>query len=215
MGKLSECTAAELLDKLIACWSMWESNEDYYLNELAPAIICGSGAGHLSPNEEEIISLLRKTLSAKEWGRLSELIAERRANPRMEIESDRKRLKAKRERRRREEEGHRRREAERLAREREEAEERRGREEALRERKQTLLDRIHSAFDSDFLSADQCWKRHPDRGLLSDAEYLESKVRFIQEWARREVNQSLDAQSSPTQKNSAPGLSNRIPCATA
>lgn len=31
MGGMMENTALDLIDKLIGCWSDWESNEDYYL----------------------------------------------------------------------------------------------------------------------------------------------------------------------------------------
>ncbi|MGH8545903.1 MAG: UvrD-helicase domain-containing protein, partial [Gammaproteobacteria bacterium] len=191
-----EYTALDLIDKLIGCWSDWESNEDYYLKVLAPAIVQDEGAGPLMANEREIVIQLRKLLSALEWERLPELIAERHALRLEEIESDRKRLEAELEREHREQEERRRLEAERSAREREESEERRRREKQLRERKQAFITRARSTFESDFLKADGILRGDPNRELLSDAEYLELKSRFVQEWAHRVLAQKLDLQQA-------------------
>ena len=73
-----DLTALELIDMLIGGWNNWDSNEDYYLNELAPAIVRGTRTVHLTSDEKELLSHLRRRLSAGEWARLPKLISERR-----------------------------------------------------------------------------------------------------------------------------------------
>ena len=63
-------------------------------------------------------------------------------------------------------------------------------------RKDTFCARAWLAFDSGYLSADEHLLRDPDRSLLSQAEYLELKSRFAQEWAERELQQSLDVEQA-------------------
>jgi DNA helicase-4 len=191
-----EYIAINLIDRLIRCWSLWESNEDYYLKKLAPAIVRGDGTIKLLKEEQEIIDLLRPMLSSKEWAQLPELIAKRRAGQIEEIESGRKRREEKRERQRQEEEQRLRQEEQRLERQQREEAEHRRQDEELRERKQTLINRVRSALKSDFLSADEYLERDQDRDLLSNSEYLELKSRFVQEWARQELNKRLDEEQA-------------------
>jgi DNA helicase-4 len=196
-------TALDLIDQLLGCWSDWESNKNYYLKVLAPAIVGGEGAGHLMANEKEIIALLQGLLSAQEWERLPELIAKRHAHQLEEIESDRRRRERERERERLEAE--KRRKEEELRRERErreeehrrrEAEERRRREEEIRRRKQAFIARAHSTFESAFLEADTILIGDSDRMMFSDMEFFELKCQFVQEWASRELDQPLDIQQA-------------------
>lgn len=59
-----------LIDKLIACWSDWDSNEEYYLSVLAPNIVHSDGRAdgfrQLRGNEREIVVALRQQLSEEE-----------------------------------------------------------------------------------------------------------------------------------------------------
>lgn len=186
-------TALGLIDKLIRCWNDWESNEDYYLNVLAPDIVRGA-AQLVKQTEEPIVRQLKDMLSAEEWSRLPELIAGRRANRLDEIESDRKRLeerlRAEREaeaRRLQEAEEERRRLAEqaRLAAERE-------------ARKHALIERMLRGFEDDFLSADGTWRADPDSALLALDEYEQLKIEFIQQWEERTLSpeHGLDPQQA-------------------
>ena len=206
-----ENTALDLIDKLIRSWHDWHPNKDDYLDKLAHAIVQDSGVGALTADEQEIVRQLRGTLSDEKWKRLPELIKERRAGRREEIASDRKRLAQQRARRqadearRRQDEEQRARQQADEARRRQDEEQRarqqadearRRQDEKQRARQQALIDRTRSAFASDFLSADKRLQCDPDRGLLSDAEYLELKFQFIQEWAKRVLHQPLDVQQA-------------------
>lgn len=186
-------TALGLIDRLIRCWSDWESYEDYYLNVLAPEIVRGT-APLIKDTEAPLVRRLKAMLSAEEWARLPELIAARRANRLNEIESDRKRL-----------EEHLRAEREAAARQIQEAEEERrrlaekARLVAEREaRKQALVARILGAFEDDFLSIDSIWRSDPDSVLLSADEYEQRKTEFIQQWEKRTFNpeHGLDPQQA-------------------
>lgn len=84
-------TALERIDKLIACWNDWDSNEEYYLTILAPSIVRSDGSEHLLNNEQEIVAALRHLLSEAEWQQLPTLIAQRRVNNLNDLVSDRAR----------------------------------------------------------------------------------------------------------------------------
>ncbi len=99
-----EHTALERIDKLIACWNDWDSNEEYYLTILAPSIVRSDGSEHLLNNEQEIVAALRHLLSEAEWQQLPTLIAQRRVNNLNDLVSDRARAEAQREYERREDE---------------------------------------------------------------------------------------------------------------
>lgn len=188
MGAFLKNTARDLIDRLIGGWCVWELNKTYYLTVLAPAIVRGATEG-LTAAEQEIVDELRSELSSAEWERLPELIEARQVAVPEEAEARRRqeaeRLAGEREKA----EEHHRQEAERLARESAEAA-------ALHVRGQAFVGRAWSEFDSNFLSSDQLLRGDPDRGLLSDSEYLELKAKFVQEWAERELNQPLDLQQA-------------------
>jgi len=86
--------APALIDDLIACWSDWDINEDYYLTDLAPRIVRSPGSAQLNNREKEIVAALQKQLSQGEWQQLPTLIAQRRAGELKELDSDRERAKA-------------------------------------------------------------------------------------------------------------------------
>jgi len=201
-----EYTALDLIDKLINCWSLWDSQEDYYLNVLAPSIVRSDRSIKLMENEKEIISALRGLLSEEEWSKLPTLIEQRRNKELKELASDRERVKAQREAKRlKEEERVRRRELEdrkqreielelirqeRLRRKAEE--ERRKAEEAQIARKKALFRRLKDAFQRDFLSADRILAADPDAELISSKEYAEIKNQFVREWTDKGLKQPLD-----------------------
>lgn len=169
-----EHTALALIDELIACWTNWESNEDYYLTALAPSIVRSFGSAGLNDREREIVAALRRRLSQEEWHRLPALIAQRRAGKLKELDSDRERAEALRK-------------AER---------ERLRAEEAQIARKRALATRLEGVFESDFLSADEALAGNPDAGLITVSEYEERKTNFVRDWADRELGQSLDAEQA-------------------
>lgn len=170
-------TAPHLIDKLIACWKEWDSNEEYYLTVLAPGIVRSDGSAQLTSNEKKIFTALRRLLSNEEWQQLPSLIAQRRANMLRELASDRERAKIQSEANR-----HR---AEERARQKEE-------EEARRAAKRPLISRIKDSFESDFLAADGVLAADPDAKLVSSDEYDELKTRFVRDWADKELRQPLD-----------------------
>jgi DNA helicase-4 len=169
-----EHTALALIDKLIACWNYWESNEDYYLTELAPSIVHSPGSAGLNDREKEIVRALRQQLSQGEWHQLPALIAQRRAGHLKELDSDRERANALKE-----------------------AElERRRAEEARIARKRALVTRLEGVFESDFLSADEVLAIDPDANLVTSDEYEERKTNFVRDWADRELGQPLDSEQA-------------------
>ena len=170
-------TALHLIDKLIACWKDWESNEEYYLTVLAPGIVCSDGSAQLTSNEKKIFTALRRLLSNEEWQQLPSLIAQRRANELNELDSDRERVRIQSEASRQR--------AEELARQKKE-------EDARRAAKTALMSRIKESFESDFLTADRVLAADPDAKLVSTDEYDELKTRFVIDWAHKELGQRLD-----------------------
>lgn len=193
--------AIDLIDKLIESWSSWSSYEEYYLKNLAPAIV--TGEAKLAPKEREIVDQLQELLSDQEWDKLPELIASRRAARIMAIESDRIRIKAERESLRLATEERRRREAERVALERKEAEDRQRyeaeclrREEELNRKRQKFKVRARAEFEIDFLAADRVLSNDPGRILFSEAEYLGLKSEFVQAWANKHLKLRLDLQQA-------------------
>ena len=66
------------IDALVGAWSGWENFEDFYLNELIPAIILEHPHNQiLTPNENELVSRLKRTLTNEQWLNLSEIVRER------------------------------------------------------------------------------------------------------------------------------------------
>lgn len=186
-GRPLRLTALDLIDKLISCWLCWPSQGEYYLKDLAPSIVNGSAV--LPANEQKICDLLRELLSPEEWGSLPDLIAARRARRLEDIESDRIRREQERlERERHEEDERRKREQERLEKELRKAE--------LQRARQAFIDQAQSVFDSAFLNADTSLADEPGRSLFTNEQYLELKIKYVQDWAKRVLQQTLDPQQA-------------------
>ena len=64
--------------------------------------------------------------------------------------------------------------------------------------RKSLIVRITETFHSDFLSADLIFANDPDAALLSRDEYNDLKNRFVQSWAKRELDLSLDIEQAAT-----------------
>lgn len=62
--------------------------------------------------------------------------------------------------------------------------------------KKFFQDRAFKVFESNFLSADELLKDDPDRERLASKDYNEIKALFIQEWAKRELDETLDSQQA-------------------
>jgi DNA helicase IV len=176
-----EHTPLELIDKLIACWNTWDSNEAYYLTVLAPSIVRADGSEHLMSDEQKIVQELRHLLSEAEWQQLPTLIAQRRANNLYDLASDREWAEALRESKRREDE--------------ERARQKKV-EEAQIARKRALVARLKGRFESDYLSADGVLAADPDAELVIGAEYSALKSEFVQDWASRNLDQPLDSEQA-------------------
>jgi DNA helicase-4 len=185
-------TGLELIDELIACWPGWNALERYYLTELAPQIVRSTGHTWLPERERRIVSSLRGLLSEKEWSQLPELIEARRTNNLKALASDCERADALDAARRREveEQAGRKKECERQARERRQA------QEAEMARKIALIARLQDHFESDFLSADRVLAPDADAELVTGPEYQALKTRFVQDWAARTLQYSLDTEQA-------------------
>lgn len=59
-----------------------------------------------------------------------------------------------------------------------------------------LIAKIIELFHSDFLSADVIFAADPDAALLNRDEYNDIKNRFVQSWAKRELDLSLDIEQA-------------------
>lgn len=205
-GVTDAALSANLIDALIATLPKWDKYEDCYMAQVRRIVAGDSLQGSAVA---DIAELLRAQLTPAELNQLPQMVASRRAGQILVIQSDiehgerrhkellarrreEERQEREREERRRQEELARNSEEERLRREQEEAAERARLERELRARKQAFADRAPSAFESDFLSADEQLQADPDREALSDAEYLELKSRFARAWAQRELQQTLD-----------------------
>ncbi len=169
-----ERTTSKLIDDLIACWSDYDINEDFYVTDLVPRIVRSPNSARLNNREKGIVTTLQQRLSRGEWQQLPALIVQRRAGKLKELESDRERAKAL-----------------------EEAErERRRAEEARIVRKRALVARLAAVFESDFLSTDGVLAADPDAELLSADEYAELKASFVRGWAMRKLGQPLDPEQA-------------------
>ena len=198
-----EHTALEFIDKLIACWNDWESNEEYYLTDLAPSIVRADGSTQLVNNEAKTVAVLQRLLSKEEWSQLPTLIAERRAKRLRDLVSDRERARIREEKKHQEEEEQARRKEEEERKQREIECEREHREQLRHQteevqiaRKRALVARLETLLESDFLSADDVLVSDPDAELIRDEEYSEIKAHFVQDWAERELKQPLDSEQA-------------------
>jgi len=191
--------ALHLLDKLIGCWNDWEHQAEWYVSVLAAGIASFDPALSLTGEEKAITTQLHELLTEDEWSRLPELLRQRRAGKLQRLESDCRRDEAAEAARLREEERlSQQKEQEELERRKAEQErqrreqERRRAEEAVKARKRALIDRINHQFISDFLCAAQGLAADPDAELMSPGEFDELRVRFVQDWATRELHASID-----------------------
>ena len=183
----------KLIDQLIDCWSEWSTQEDYYLNVLAPSIVHSDGPPNATLQEEKIIRLLRTRMSSDDWQRLPEILCWRREwkknqsrraqeeqiRAHREREDRLRRLEQERERARKEEE-------ERLLRQKQEL-----------EQWNNLVAALKDVFERDFLTADawflqQCPNAPPRRRN----EYSRLKAEFIRDWALRELGEKLDREQA-------------------
>lgn len=203
-------TSIQLLDALIGHWCLWSENGDYYVNVLAPSIARGDGSQPLSDIDEAIVAELRRQLSAQEWQRLPALIVERRAHRLTELASDRDRARvdaeseqrAAEERAQREAEEEKERQAAEQERLRQETERRlatqRAQQEAekLAARRRAVALWLNGIFESDFLNADPQFADHADSQLFTEDDFHGLKARFVQQWAARELKETLDIEQA-------------------
>ncbi|NMB46675.1 MAG: UvrD-helicase domain-containing protein [Firmicutes bacterium] len=181
-------TAFELLHELIQLWRKWETNETYYLNTLAPAIMRGDDSFDLKDREKEIIAQLRELLSPEEWSHLPQLIAQCRTGTLNSLPSDEQRKQAsptKAQQRVRQllanhgKQQH----QERL---------KRRQEQTTRERQRRMQKEFQTILQRDFLGADQAFAAQADNSLLTPDDYVLLKTAFVQEWVRNNTKKPLD-----------------------
>lgn len=184
---MPDTTALDLLDELISGWNDWDTYASYYLTGLAPQIVARGSAAPLSPAELTLVNKLQRLLSSEEWTELPRLIEARRARQLDQLESDRQRQAAREEAVRAE--------AERLDRARR-AEQARidavhAEERARAAARASAEARVRAAFEANFINADLDW-RSLAGGDLTFEDFEALKVRFVQDWAARELNENLD-----------------------
>lgn len=184
---MPETTAIALLDELISGWNDWDTYESYYLTSLAPAIVARGSAAPLSPAELTLVNKLQRLLSSEEWTELPRLIEARRARQLDQLESDRQRQVAREEAALAE--------AGRLDRARRAEQARidavRAEERARAAARASAEARVRAAFEANFINADLDWRSLAGSDLkFEDFEAL--KVRFVQDWAARELKENLD-----------------------
>jgi len=171
----------ELIDKLIRCFSDWDSKEDHYLNVLIPRIVREPASADLETRKRPIVSKLHQLLSPEEWQRLRGLVKNRLYQIKEQREAERRKA----EERRKRENGRRK------------AEELRRRKKADTERKKPVMTRIKNAFESNFLAADEIFKADPEAGLVGRKQYRMEKTNFVQAWSvREELEPPLDSEQA-------------------
>lgn len=219
----TDLSVSDLLGRLIRRWSAWETHETQYLTQLAPQIV--RDEAKLDDVERELVLSLRARMTDAEWQGLPSAIARRRAElvvedetaqrqriaereARDKAEADRARERAEAHRRRRETEAANAREQAAAERKRRETERGRQlaeetarkrqleREAAQRERRAGLMVRLRTAMDTDFLSIDSVLANDPDAGLLDPGGLDDAKARYVQEWASRELGETLDREQA-------------------
>ena len=156
--RLLDREALHLIDELIACWSSWDSQGEYYLTVLAPRIVESAHSKELTDAERLLASDLRKRLSGAAWAQLPSLIFERRVQVLIEQDAGQR-----------------------------QAEEKAEEEREHLVRRGALLARLQSVFDADFLSADHVLATDADAELISDDDYDDLKATYVCEWAAREL----------------------------
>lgn len=205
----------ELLDRLIASWSGWDSSRTFYLEILAPAIVRGDPTvANLTPREQGLIDELRRLLTDSEWTSLPELLDRREVFLREEKarreevaqlravreKEEKERQKAEHEllQRRQQEEAERLKAEQKAIQRRQrderdllERERRRAEQERQRDR-HALRERISNLLESDFLTADAAYQGDANRSLLSQTEYQAMKADFVKAWTQRELGLELD-----------------------
>jgi hypothetical protein len=82
--------AVDLLDRLIAGWSGFDEQEQYYVRQLAPRIVDGTANG-LTAQVKGLIAELKDLLSEDEWNSLPDHLDLRRQGLLEEFDSDRAR----------------------------------------------------------------------------------------------------------------------------
>ena len=66
----------------------------------------------------------------------------------------------------------------------------------LAARREAILNRVRNAFESNFLNADDLFNADPDASLVGAELYQKRKVKFVQDWALRELQQALDPEQA-------------------
>jgi DNA helicase-4 len=194
---MTAADANSLIDELIQSWSQWETNREFYIDTLAPAIARGDWSiANLTDKEKSLVGELKGLLSDAEWHDFPSLLdrreaflredklrreAEARLRPILERE-EKERFKAAQDLLERQT-------AEELKRR---EEQRKSKEAEIRRRRQALFDRISRVLKSDFLMADVAYTRDADRELLSQSEYEGMKSEFVKAWAQQELDLKLD-----------------------
>lgn len=184
-----------LLDDLIACWAGWEDSS-FYVDLLAPAIVRRDDAFRLLPAEEQAALRLQQRLTLDEWVNLPSLLKQRMDQ-----------LKTDKEQKERE-----RRDRPRLLREQREMEEREAqaredlkasralealqRKNEMKKRAHEVRSRMMAVLTSDFLGVDQAHAEDSDSEFLTIQELITLKRDFVVDWAKRELNLTLDEEQA-------------------
>lgn len=193
----------KLLDLLIGCFSAWDSQSDYYLNDLLPQMSASPELGFLQPNERPIAILLRQELSDYEWSHLADLVRRRRdevaAKRAAELRERDERAEAERTRRLEEKQARAEEAKRQEARRRDEArrvQEKRDAETDRQRRKHHAVERLRGAFEQDFLSADLILGEATDAGLVTAQELDQLKAEFVQDWCALQLPWGLDREQA-------------------
>lgn len=183
MPQFSE--AGRLLDELIHHWPYWDRYENFYLKELAPALVKNPNQG--TEHEIELFGKLQNLLTCAELDALPELISERRAGRLREIDSER--LRREDEEQSKQEEEHRKS----LSRDEERKKEQLRLE--VEKRRLDLLAVVRKLFSDDFLRADSFFKASCS-GFIPNDEYEKEKAIFVQDWVKKETGTKLDMEQA-------------------
>ena len=149
----------KLIEKLISPWSLWEENEDYYLNTLAPDLVRNHKQG--MDDERKTLEDLHQLLDPNEWLNLPSMIRKtyleiKDRNHQKLIKEEKKRLEILREQ-----------ENTRI----------------VREKQRVLLSELRMKFKEDFPAVDSFYK-NDCFDLITVEDFNKEKSSFVIKWVQ-------------------------------
>jgi len=183
----------DAIDALINTWSVWESYESYYLDELIPTIIKEYPNNEkLTLVETALVAKIKGALTNEQWLNLRELVSARIHYKRNRIVREEQQIRDEKEQREREE-------VRLLEKERIELEELELKERNKRnhfEKYQEFCENLDSQFNDQYLETLTILQNFVDQKVIEKSEVDALVSRFVQNWSQAKLSISLDKQQA-------------------